>query len=129
MKKLCTISHSGPIVELGGIRGPVTRPMEIDTTVITKLVNRGVTVYEVNPYKRSEKVKLTYANIMTVNFEKVIGRPAAAPATHNPFKLPEGRRTTVVEESSEVKIVAAKKQQKKNEKDGSNAVAVTSSDF
>ena len=68
--KLCTITSYGKIKELGGITAPITRPTKISVDIIIRLINQGITVYEVNPYKRTEKVLLTRENVNSDNFFK-----------------------------------------------------------
>lgn len=110
-KKLCKIMNSGPIPELGGIRGPITKPTELPMDLIRVLLNEGYTVYEVNRMNKNEKVKLTYANVNKVNFFKKVKK--TKPVTVKSYRFPEGRRNTaVVEQPSEAtKVKEAKKKE------------------
>lgn len=129
-KKLCTITNSGPIPELGGIRGPVTKPTELPMTLIRTLINEGYTIYEVNPMNRNEKVRLTFGNVNTVNFYKKVKK--TQPVTVNPFRFPDGRENTrdgrVVETSNNGSKVKKDEKTKEKTKDDSTQ-KLTRSDF
>lgn len=69
--KLVTVpTYQGSLPELGGIKGPITKPVEIETSSIISMINRGINVYEYNPTNRKTKVRLTRANVLTQNFQK-----------------------------------------------------------
>lgn len=128
-KKLCTISNSGPIPELGGIRGPITKPTELSMTLIRTLINEGYTIYEVNPMNRNEKVRLTFSNVNSVNFYKKVKK--AQSVTVNPFQFPDGKQNTrdgrVVEKSNNgTKMKEEKAKEKTND---SSTQKLTRSDF
>lgn len=68
MTKLVIIKTNSIIPELGGIRGPINRPTLLTYDTIYKLLNRGVSVYEVNKRNPTEKVRLTRENVNKTNF-------------------------------------------------------------
>lgn len=71
LEKLCIIDHYGTIRELGGITGPVLSPHKYAVSKILSMVNSGITVYEVNPADRNDKIRLTRSTVKTVNFPVV----------------------------------------------------------
>lgn len=67
-KKLVVVNHSGPILELGSITGPIISPSRVSTDIVARMVSNNKIVYEVNPNNRSERIKLTIANVRKDNF-------------------------------------------------------------
>ena len=65
--KLVTIESYGNLHVLGGIKGPVMSPCNIDLPIIISLLNDGKIVYEVNPNNSKEKVRLTSENVLKYN--------------------------------------------------------------
>lgn len=75
--KLVSVGGSGAIFELGGISAPIVNPTRLPIAKIVKIVASGRPVYEHNPKKPSEKIRLTIANAREKNF--VVEAPKAAP--------------------------------------------------
>lgn len=69
-KKLVFIKSSGPIVELGCLTGPI-RSARVDVKTLMLMIQNGKVVYEINPAKPSEMVKLDMINVTKNNFEKI----------------------------------------------------------
>ncbi len=61
-RKLYVILTAKKINCLNHITGPVTTPTELDPVDALDLVRSGFDVYEVNPYNKKEKVKVTVYN-------------------------------------------------------------------
>lgn len=79
-RKLVVITTNGPIMELGGIAGPVTYPCYVNIRTLINMVHGGISVYEVNPLNYDEQIKLTIQNVTASNFEgseKVVSNPEA----------------------------------------------------
>lgn len=68
--KLCIVVSGGTLPILGGISGPILSPSKITISDIVTLLNAGKEVYEVNPWNRSQKVKLTTMNALDENFTR-----------------------------------------------------------
>lgn len=83
-RKLATIESAGKISALGGLNGPFMTPKYYDIDILISLVNANKIVYEVNPYNRKEKIRLTRQNILADNFAqsvkkdttKIINKPS-----------------------------------------------------
>lgn len=71
-EKLCVIDYYGPIYELGNISGPILSAHKYPISKLITMINRGITIYEVNPNDRNERIRLTRMNLKTVNFPTVI---------------------------------------------------------
>lgn len=79
-RKLVVITTNGPIMELGGIAGPVTSPCYVNIRTLINMVHSGVSVYEVNPLNYDDQIKLTIQNVNASNFEgseKTVSNPEA----------------------------------------------------
>lgn len=72
MTKLCLIKTNKIVPELYNMSGPFFEPVTLTTEQITSMLNRGVLVYEVNPYNRNEKIRLTRFLANQVNFKKPV---------------------------------------------------------
>lgn len=68
MKKLIIVKNSVILPELGGINGPILRPEKVELSDIYQMINRRLSVYEVNPKNHSETIKLTRENANKQNF-------------------------------------------------------------
>lgn len=85
-RKLVVITTNGPIMELGGIAGPVVSPCYVNVRTLINMVHSGVSVYEVNPLNYDEQIKLTIQNVNASNFEgseKTVSNPEATKAVDN----------------------------------------------
>ena len=69
MKKLYVINTARKISCLNNITGPVTTPTEIDEVDVLNLVRRGFDIYEVNPYNKRERTKVTTTNFNSITFK------------------------------------------------------------
>lgn len=67
-EKLCVIQYNGVIKELGGISGPILSPHKYPINKVISMVNSGIPVYEVNPYDRNDRIRLTRSTVKSVNF-------------------------------------------------------------
>lgn len=67
-KKLITSPFKGQIAALGGISGPIVNPQPVAIPVIRRMIGEGVVVFEVNPFDKEKKVKLTLSNVGKENF-------------------------------------------------------------
>jgi hypothetical protein len=70
-----TIVDPRPIEFLHGMSGPITTPTVLNEMDVLKLVRRGYTVYEHNPFKKSEKVRVNVHN-----FNKIVFKTSRAEA-------------------------------------------------
>ena len=77
MARLFVVLADGKIPELGGIRGPITKPTAMDVSTVIEMVNRGLPVEEVNPSNHADRVKMTFGNIHSNNFVKPVKKVAA----------------------------------------------------
>lgn len=68
MRDLYTITSSGTIGCLGGIKAPITSPTPMKKNDVIGLINSGHCVYKHNPAKPSEKVLVTLDNINSIRF-------------------------------------------------------------
>lgn len=71
MTKLCLIKTNKTVPELYGLSGPFFDPVELSLDQITSMLNRGIVVYEVNPYDPTEKIRLNRFLANQVNFKKL----------------------------------------------------------
>lgn len=84
--KLVTIESYGSIDVLGGLIGPITTPCNLDINTIVLLINSGKIVYEVNPKKTNEKIRLTRLNVRSNNFKPVQKAPVKQNTNHSDNK-------------------------------------------
>lgn len=68
MEKLYTVTSVLPIPALDNIVGPMTTPTKFDQQDVLWMLKNGYEVYQHNPFKKSEKVKVTRANINSIKF-------------------------------------------------------------
>jgi len=68
-KKLYTIKDIKPIPCLGNIVGPIKTPVRLSESDVLSLVKAGFNVYEHNPLKKKESVKVTLHNYRSIVFE------------------------------------------------------------
>lgn len=90
--KLCLIKTNKIVPELYNMSGPFYDPITLTTEQITSMLNRGVPVYEVNPYNRKEKVRLTRFMVNQVNFKKPVEKKSTttvASASTTSAPIPE----------------------------------------
>ena len=69
IKKLYSIENVLPIPCLGNIVGPVRTPVRLSEKEVIVLLQSGFTLYEHNPLKTKEKVKVTMSNYNSIKFE------------------------------------------------------------
>lgn len=65
-----TIATIGEIPLLGNLSGPITTPIELNIQDVVRLLNDGVVLYQVNPYDKNEKVRVTFDNYTTISFTR-----------------------------------------------------------
>ena len=68
-KKLYTIENIRPIPCLGNIVGPIRTPVRLEEKDVIDLVKNNFSVYEHNPLKKKEKVKVTLNNYSSITFK------------------------------------------------------------
>lgn len=127
MARLFVIPCDGRIPEMGGIRGPITSPIEIPIDKVISMMNRGVIVEEVNPYKKSERVRMTFSNIHTTSFTKPVKKAPAVQAVTQ--QIPVGRSNVVVDASNEAKAAKETRDNKSWKNNKKDVTPVTKSDF
>lgn len=66
--KLCKVMTNGPIMELGGITGPILYPCRLDLRKVINMVHHGIRVIEVNPKNHKETIELNIQNVSLNNF-------------------------------------------------------------
>lgn len=128
MARLFVIPCDGRIPEMGGIRGPITSPIEIPIDKVISMMNRGVIVEEVNPYKKSERVRMTFSNIHTNTFVKPVKAAPVVQAAAAP-QIPVGRSNVVVDASNEAKAAKETRDNKSWKNNKKDVTPVTKSDF
>ena len=123
MSHYYTIETPMPIGCLGGISGPIKKPVIIDPTNVLELVKRGFVVYEHNPYFTKEKVQVTRTNYNKITFK--ITRVAA---------IKKKRLNREIQKDSREETKNATKNEKKNDKNNTgkensdNTVTTSSND-
>lgn len=129
MARLFVILTDGKIPELGNIRGPVQKPTELKVSDVISMMNRGVTVDEVNPANYAERVRMTFSNVNSKNFLSV--KKAAPKAATKPQveSIPAGRSNVVVETANEAKAAKETRDNKSWKNNGKNVTPVIKSDF
>ena len=68
-KKLYTIENIRPLPCLGNIVGPIRTPVRLEEKDVIDLVKNNFSVYEHNPLKKKEKVKVTLNNYSSITFK------------------------------------------------------------
>jgi E3 ubiquitin-protein ligase DOA10 len=94
-----------PIGCLGGISGPIKKPVIMDPTDVLELVKRGFLIYEHNPFFTKEKVQVTRTNYNKITFK--ITRVAA---------IKKKRLNREIQRDSKEEIKNTIKNEKKNNK-------------
>lgn len=54
----------------GGVCGPLSTPISIDKRTLIDLLQDGYTIYQVNPYDKNDKVKVTLDNYSNILFKR-----------------------------------------------------------
>lgn len=67
-EKLIVVESYGSLSELGGISGPILNPCRVPISTIVRMINNHRKVFEVNPTKYSDRIRLTLKNVKTDNF-------------------------------------------------------------
>ena len=70
--KLYVINTAKRIPCLHNITGPITTPTELDPLDVLSLVKSGYVIYEVNPYNKSERVRVTPFNYNSIRFKTTL---------------------------------------------------------
>lgn len=110
-KKLVVVNHSGPILELGAITGPIISPSRVSTDIVARMVSNNKIVYEVNPNNRSERIKLTIANVRKDNFGSHTTKEQTRPETvvdkisHQKQEVPEVTKPVEEVKPAEIETV------------------------
>ena len=74
LSKLVIVKNSGPINELGGVNGPILKPVRVSTSIIISMINSGKRVFEVNPRNTSQMIQLNRLNVYRVHFPDIVLR-------------------------------------------------------
>ena len=89
MAKLYTIETAKPIACLGNIQGPLTTPTALNFTDVLNMINKGFVIYEHNPAKIGEKVRVTKANIKNIVFPTSRAKAGAERALNREVRMME----------------------------------------
>lgn len=82
MTKLCLIKTNKIVPELYNMSGPFFNPVELTVEQITSMINRGVPVYEVNPYNKKETLRLNRFLANQVNFKVPVKKASVVNSNH-----------------------------------------------
>lgn len=129
MTRLFVVLADGKIPELGGIRGPITKPTAIDISIVIDMVNRGLPVEEVNPANYTERVRMTFGNMHSQNFVKAAKKVEAAPVQTVTQSIPTGRSNAVVEPVNEAKAAKETRDNKSWKNNKKEVTPLNKSDF
>lgn len=129
MTRLFVVLADGKIPELGGIRGPITKPTAIDISIVIDMVNRGLPVEEVNPANYAERVRMTFGNMHSQNFVKAAKKVEAAPVQTVTQSIPTGRSNAVVEPVNEAKAAKETRDNKSWKNNKKEGTPLNKSDF
>lgn len=129
MARLFVVLADGKIPELGGIRGPITKPTAIDISIVIDMVNRGLPVEEVNPANYADRVRMTFGNIHSQNFIKATKKVEAAPVQTVTQSIPTGRSNAVVEPINEAKAAKETRDNKSWKNNKKEVTPLNKSDF
>lgn len=129
MARLFVVLADGKIPELGGIRGPITKPTAIDIPIVIDMVNRGLPVEEVNPANYADRVRMTFGNIHSQNFAKVVKKAEATPVQPVTQSIPVGRSNAVVEPVNEAKAAKETRDNKSWKNTKKEVPPINKSDF
>lgn len=130
MARLFVVLADGKIPELGGIRGPITKPSAIAISTVIDMVNRGLPVEEVNPANYEDRVKMTFGNIHNHNFVSAPKKaPVETPATPAAQTIPAGRSNAVVEPVNEAKAAKETRDNKSWKNNKKEVTPINKSDF
>ena len=111
--KLCIVTDPYELPIRGRVNGPILSPSEFTMSELRSLLVARFNVYEVNPHNRSEKTKLTFANLNNDNYMpikkhrniKKSAPPKSVFTTRNPLRdraLGKAPVTTVVGKANNI---------------------------
>lgn len=103
MRKLYTIASERPIACLGGIQGPLTTPTPIGYEDIITMITKGYVIYQHNPVKLTEKVRVTRANVNSIKFETTRAKAAAERALNKEIQQMATPVDKLVKKATEIK--------------------------
>lgn len=129
MARLFVVLADGKIPELGGIRGPITKPTAMDVSTVIEMVNRGLPVEEVNPSNHADRVKMTFGNIHSNNFVKPVKKVATVTPQVAPQSIPAGRSNVVVDATNEAKAAKETRDNKSWKNQKKDVTPINKSDF
>lgn len=85
-KKLVVVRSGGPLMELGGITGPILNPSLIDVNIIGEMIQRNRLIFECNPLNPNERIKLNTSNWSKSNFGAAADKKTATTIANNEAK-------------------------------------------
>lgn len=129
MARLFVVLADGKIPELGGIRGPITKPTAFSISAVIEMVNRGLPVEEVNPTNHAERVRMTFGNIHSNNFVKVSPKKETVAPQVAQQSIPAGRSNVVVDTTNEAKAAKETRDNKSWKNQKKDITPINKSDF
>lgn len=108
MRRLYTIASERPIACLGGIQGPLTTPTPIGYEDIITMITKGYEIYQHNPVKLTEKVRVTRSNVNSIKFETTRAKAAAERALNKEIQQMATPVDKLVKKATEIKNNAEK---------------------
>lgn len=118
-RKLYVILTAKKINCLNHITGPVTTPTELNVVDALELVRSGFDVYEVNPYNKKERVKVTVYNFNSIRFKTTESDMIARKRLNREMQKLESSSkvdTSKEEKKEETSTVSSNKEDKKDDK-------------
>lgn len=98
---------------LKNITGPVTSPVELSLLDVLELVESGFDVYEVNPYNKKERVKVTPYNYNSITFKTTLSDMIARKKLNREIQNIDKKSNKTSENNTKVEKVEHKKEEPK----------------
>ena len=115
-KKLYVITTAKRIPCLNNLTGPVTKPVELDPVDVLSLLDAKFEIYEVNPYNRKERERVTRQNFNSIKFKTTQLDMIKRKKLNREMQEIEKAESKASETSKEVKVeVKESKKDKKEE--------------